>query len=237
MADLENGGFEDWNQGTFFGDPTTGTELADSWYINVGTATPSWQIIRNTGGSEGTYSMLFNASTSQTGGPNTSTYIYQDITNYTDYQGLTLTLSGDIASIGIGNPPGLVFIDDGITVSYSNPTTGVSGFETATVIKTISPVATRFRVGFMPTIYGTILADNFFITIALIQQLNDALELQENFQKILNNAIAQSLTDSLVVSDALIPPTGPVTRNKGTGDSMRIQDWLKITRHPGKWGN
>lgn len=94
---LLNPGFEDWNNGTFFSNPSVnGTQLADNWYlISVSnTGTGSTFISRsNEPGQLGSWCMALTGQSTRNG--NTNFYIAQTV-SFTASPGSTLRFSIDV---------------------------------------------------------------------------------------------------------------------------------------------
>lgn len=157
MPSILNNSLENWNNGTFFSDPTDGQELADNWFWHKGNAF-STVIIRKENSPvtpfDGTGCMLFENGTGGFGS-NTTTYVYQDISGFSSLLGQTILVSAAIqtpASLGM---TGHIFIDDGVTpVSNSASSVADNTWHIVYAVKTISTNAARLRIGLIPDIYG-----------------------------------------------------------------------------------
>lgn len=162
---LHNGGIEVWQQGTSFVNIQSGIQTADFWNTYIGGTIGAGDLItvsRNSTGANlvsGLYSLSFNY-TRDTG---TSASIRNALTNYERFKGLTISFSVKVKSTDTNVK---VFIDDGISTSYSSVAhSAINQFEEITITKAISTSATKIEVGI-----GTVspLSTSFYIDEAML---------------------------------------------------------------------
>ena len=129
-----NGGMEIWTGGTTFTNPANGSALADKWTI-VTDQSYTFTVSRDTTNVDaGGYSMKLAMTAALAG---TSLYINQSVDNYKEFMGRTIGYSFRIKS----NAPVLIFVDDGVTKTYSTIHPGDGSWKTLTLVKSVSSVA------------------------------------------------------------------------------------------------
>lgn len=139
---LVNGGFETWNFGTSYTNPVQNTLLADKWVMDLG-GSPIQTITRDTSANvdSGAYCLKMDITNVNS---STTSRLYQEIPNYTDYRGKTVTLSVRVKTNAATNCR--LYIYDGFTNNFGTPHSGGNTFETLTVTATMNTAATRFSV-------------------------------------------------------------------------------------------
>jgi len=126
---IANYDLEDWTAGT--------TSPPDNWTL---TGPAGTSISR-----EGGYSQVFGARV--LGGSVTEpAYLYQEIANYVDYRGKTVTFWGAVKTDLADS--GFVFIDDGVTEARSSYHAGDNTWKILKVQLAMNSAATRLRIGF-----------------------------------------------------------------------------------------
>jgi len=214
MVTILNNSFETWSGGTSFPDPSDGTQLADNWFWHKGAVVPSVNIHRDpVHPYQGSYSMVIIAGTSGSG-PNTNTYVYQDLSGFSSLLGQTIIISGALFTLSDSTGvSGSLFIDDGVTpptFSGSNPLDATYHIVYAT--KTISMSATRVRIGILPNNYG--------LHALYVDWIN--------FGTVLNLPEFSFLGDTVKHSPLLQP----------LDESVRIDEWVNLQLlGPNQWTN
>ena len=114
---LFNGGFESWNAGTSFSNPSNNTPIANSWtYFKSGTSSPTADVAReSTTIDTGSYSCKIDITGA--GSANSIIRIDQVIANPTDLRGFTLS-AGFKIKVSTGSKVRMK-IDDGVNATYS----------------------------------------------------------------------------------------------------------------------
>jgi len=194
FSGIHNADFENWNFGTTFSNPASGTQLADYWYIDTvfggDTITRESTIVQH-----GTYSLKWQT-------PNDSGEIYQTI-YVSNLAGQIITLSGYVyTNTGYFT----INIYDGTTLYQSAPSSGSGNWEKLSVSYTVpvSPVPLTISVsknvgGATPLVY----IDNFTLVNSSILTLGLSDSLSVSDAPIVPSyTITKSLSDSIAVSDS-----------------------------------
>jgi hypothetical protein len=137
---LTNGGFEQWQRGNSFTTPADGTVTADKWTCHQGTAT--FTITKETSIIDtGAASMKVNI----TAAPGSSfVYLEQDLENFADYRGSTISLSIRV-NASVANKI-RILLSDGITSVISSYHSGGSVWQTLTATLTVAATAAQIRI-------------------------------------------------------------------------------------------
>jgi hypothetical protein len=150
-----NGGFEDWNGGTFFGQtpagtftPITGNYTADKWAMNVDT-TPSYTVSRESTTANvdtGRYSCKVDITSI---GAGTVLTLFNKIFDPSPYLGKTISISIRVKASVASKIHGRV--SDGIGQDDTGYHSGSGNWETLTLTHVVPLTATQisFQVGFL----------------------------------------------------------------------------------------
>lgn len=157
---LTNGGFELWTRGTSFTNPANGTSTADRWVILSDGASVATITREATTIDSGVYSLKSNITA--TGG--WSFYrLGQNVENYQDYKGKTLTFSVRVNS----NAANSLLIQDGTqAVNSSSYSIATGGWQTLSVSITVSASATFLLLQMLhPVAVQTAYFDSAMLTL------------------------------------------------------------------------
>lgn len=135
----DNGGFEIWQRGTSFSTPASGSFSADRWKVTL-SGTPTFTLSKDTTGANvdtGLSSFSFN--TTAVGGA-AVLYLQQNIENYADFRGKTLTFSVRIKTSVAGRVQ--IMLQDSVSQNVSGFHSGSGNFETLSVTRTIDSATT-----------------------------------------------------------------------------------------------
>ena len=141
---LTNGGLEIWQRGTSFSSPANAVYLADKWRLYKDGA-PTFTVSKETsivdqGGASCKLDITVFA-----GGSN-GMALYQQLENYKNFAGLTMTVSARIKT----STANLfhIYISDGVTTTFSVNHSGSGNWETITATQIMSGSLTKIEIGF-----------------------------------------------------------------------------------------
>ena len=139
---LDNGGFEVWQRGTSFTNPTNGTYTVDRWQVYKPAVTPATANIVQVSSpvDSGQYATDINITAT---GTSAYQYIFQPIENYQAYQGKTLTVSVRVNTT-LSNVVVSVQDSGGQFNSAAHP--GDGAYHTLTVTRTVNNSTTFLDV-------------------------------------------------------------------------------------------
>lgn len=162
---IDNGGFEIWQRGTSFSNPAINTYTADRWKVSV-TGAPSWVVSRDSTAANvdsGTYSMSVNITS--VGGSTVFNH-FQNIENFADYRGKTLTVSMRVKATVAAKIQ--IRIEADASTTYSSFHSGSGNFETLTATLLIPTNASEIDIqaGFVGN--STPVATQFWLDSAML---------------------------------------------------------------------
>lgn len=208
MPRLQNGGFEThtFGVGPWF-PPSNGQQLGDNWYYSAGGggSNGTYVFLNSGAGHSGTYSMQITQAFNGPFSP--AMFVYQDISSYTDYLGVEVTLNLYFHNLNLTVANFAIGIDDGISMTtYTLPSPPVNGWQTATVSHTVSMSASKLQVKIFPRNdggTGAILFDDASLDLAYVTELDDSIGSSENFQAAEDNFFSLGVADSQGSVDGL----------------------------------
>lgn len=155
---LVNGGMEVWQRASTFSSPADGAYTADRWQVSKG-STPTFTVVQETSniGAVGLRSLKLAITNA---GASTSLYLRQQVDNFTDFRGRTLTIS---ASVKSDSNKFRLEAFDGVTESFSAAHSGGNTFETLTLTITVAAGATsgQFGFGFTGASFGPVVSTSY----------------------------------------------------------------------------
>lgn len=162
---LTNGGFEQWQRGTSFSTPTTGNYVTDKW-INTHTVSGglAFTIAREATIIDNGYSLKFDVTNN--GGAGNLGYIAQDVENWANYLGKTVSLSVRVKS-NVATSIRLL-IHDGSNNTLSSYHAGDNTWQTMTVTVAIPISATRLLIKIGAVNNGDLLVGTTYIDSAFL---------------------------------------------------------------------
>jgi len=136
---IDNGGFEIWQRGTSFNNPTAGTYTADRWQQQGNTSGASWTVSQSSSTVDtGNFSITMNVTAT---GTSTSNYLSQPLEMVKNYTGKTLTFSIRI-NTSLVNKIGIE-LNDGFTNVQSTTHPGGGVWQTLSCTINVNSAVTQ----------------------------------------------------------------------------------------------
>lgn len=158
---LDNAGFEIWQRGTTFSNPASGAYCADRWQVGKSGGITVNITKETTIISSGTASIKVDTTVAS----GSSMYVIENIENYQDFQGKTVTYSCRVRT-STANKIRLAMAD-GVTQSFSSYHSGGGTFETLSMTFTVNAAATNLSC-YIGMVADTVVVNTFYADAAML---------------------------------------------------------------------